>query len=710
MILSDVHAPDVSLRIESAPIHYVTDFGFLAGAYVVWNGRDGCYEWCGPAVSGLDIETEGVLSPYDGEIATVQVELGGQCWVVHWDADLTLTQVKDVDLFRFYLECKNVTKIIHNASFEQKFFLHAFGAGLTLEPVHDTMAAEYVLAEGSGFSELRMGNDMSSLRLDAIVLRRYQVEMDKDKELRTGFRRAGSVSIVPAAKKGGVSFCQHCTDFAEFTNGSGKAKKLVCTLHLGEYPRVSKWAPINAADYQEDVITTYELNERQIRYAAFDSLWATQIAQDQLRDISRMNPTKAAQYRELVKLDSAAAEAIARMELAGMPIDKEALEVLDAEWRFALEYLNEDIQEELYEDGDAERVNLNSGQQMVPKLANFGIQIPSYETAELKRYKGHPLADKIVELKQITKLQGTYSSSFLAKINPKSKRIHCNFNQFLTTTGRLSSSGPNLQNLPARTPLGREIRKCVVAPKGKVFVICDYSQIELRLIAEMYGCEAMIRAFVEGKDLHAMMGAQILGEPYEHFVSRVLLGDERYKDARGSGKPANFGLGYGAGVQQLITIAWTQYDIAWTYDEANRIRNAYLELWSGVAAYHKRVGREIENGQGPYCVETQDGRVRKMPRHWQDPKTFKRKSCYSAALNHPIQGTSADMIKKAMVQLCRQFQLILQVHDELVFEVDEADAEWALYVIKETMKEIGQTYLKRLPVDADAKISKTWSK
>jgi DNA polymerase-1 len=703
-------AIEAAIRVADAQIHYVTDFNWLVtDGYMEPHGR----KWFGPDYVGFDIETEAVFSPHDGEIACVQLALGNQCYVTHWHKDRTLAQVAGAEHFRALLEHPAVTKVIHNASFEQKWMVHTFGTDLACEPVHDTMAGEYILAEGSGFDETTMKGSMKQLSLGATVERRYQIEMDKDKSLVTSFRRAGTHQHVPAAKPGGVPLCEFCGEDAEMFVGSGKGIRNVCygCADNPDLKRLRKREPIDQTPYLNNDVQHEALTERQLNYAAFDALWVLEVAQDQLAEMGRIHAQTGNDYRALLQLDSAAAEAMARMELCGLPVNMGELCRLDGEWQYALEYLDEDVREMLWMDGDeAGGLNINSGDQMVPRLSEFGVVIPSYETAELKRYKGVPIADKVIEYKQIKKLQSTYSSSFIKHVHPKTGRIHCSFNQFLTTTGRLSSSNPNLQNLPSRTPFGRQIRDCVEAPEGMTFVIADYSQIELRLIAEMYGDEAMITAFTEGKDLHAMMGAEIIGVPYEHFMAELKAGNEEYKDLRGNGKPANFGLGYGAGVPKLISIAWTQYDIAWDFGEASRIRNAYLNLWHGVQSYHKRIGREIENGQGPYSVVTQDGRVRRMPRHWYDEKTKKRKSCYSAALNHPIQGTSADMMKKVMVKVCREAQLVLQVHDELVLMCKVEDAEWVKYYLENVMREVGQTYFKQVPVEVDAKVSKTWKK
>lgn len=696
--------------LENVQIHYVRDFSFLRE---FWSLRTG--EWTGPAYSGLDIETEGHLNPHDGHVACVQIEFDGHCWVVHWDAGTSLDAVYDVCMFRKYLQEPKVTKVIHNSAFEHKWFYKHLGKTQLVEPVWDTMAAEYNLAEGSGFDEDNIKINMSMFSLDTVVLRRYGYEMDKDKALRTGFRRRYTVETVPPKLKGGIPMCSHpgCDQEAHLKVGSKGIALCADCVTDDAYKRIKTATPIVQADYLPSEVMHEDLSDRQKQYAALDAVAAARICADQIAEMTEIEINTGRPVFALAELDFKAAEAIGRMELKGVFMDTDHLIRLHALLTYEEERLREDIQTALWMDSDVEPVNIASGDQMVPRLAEFGIIVPSYEGPELKHFEGIRVVDDLLEWKKTQKLLSTYSGPLLEKTHPVTGGVHCSFNQFQTGTGRLSSSGPNLQNIPARTPLGREIRKAFMARPGHKIIQADYSQIELRLISEMFNDPNMKRAFNDGMDVHSMMAAQILGISYEEFLARLEAGDEDAKDARTAAKPANFGLGYGAGVNQLIVIAWTQYGLAWTYEYAAKIHAAYHGLWTGVSAYHKKIGWEIKNGFGSYTVETQSGRRRRMPREWiakSGKDKGKRKTCYAAAMNMPIQGTSADMIKEVMGVVCRELDLILQVHDELVFEVPEADAEWAAEYVKYTMEAIGQTYLKEVPCIADVKVGDRWSK
>lgn len=694
-------------------ILYVSDFGFLAPFF------NQLGEWIGPAYSGLDIETEGVLSPHDGETATVQIELDGAVYVVHIDYPHTLATVGSSSLFRRYLEDPRVTKAIHNATFELKFFIYAYGDDLNVASVHDTMAGEYILAEGSGFQgdEIKFNN--SGLALGAVVERRYGVEMDKDKELRVSFRRRGLTStITPPLPRGKyVEVCEHpgCDHEPDLQLGSGDKNKWLCyDCSLNElYNRYKSRKSITLA--KPYTLTQGDLSQRQLNYAAFDAIYAAKIAQDQLMEMTMQAVTLGSNNLGLLVLDSQVAEVVARMELEGMPINETDCLLLDAELQFRVEELAKDIQEALWSPDDTEPVNPNSDEQMVPKLQALGYKITSFKASDLKHYITDPLMSKILEYKKLNKVQGTYTGPFLKKIHAVTRRIHTSFNQFVTATGRLSSSNPNLQNLPSKGELAALVRGLVQAPEGFTFVICDYSNIEMRLIAEMYHDDNLIRLFNEDMDAHAMTGSRMLGISYEEMVARVKSGDKEAKNVRARAKCPNFGLGYGAGRPRLQAMAWEQYDMVWSDEETDRAYCAFHDSYPGVGAYHRRVGQEIKNGTGPYRVQTQDGRVRRMPRSWFDPKENRTKSCYSAALNHPIQGTSADMMKRAMVALMKPLRtfgakIILQIHDELVVLVPIQHAEVVKDLVQVTMEAVGQRYLTKLPIKADPEISSFWKK
>jgi DNA polymerase I-like protein with 3'-5' exonuclease and polymerase domains len=740
----------IAAEVDNAIIHVVSDFHFLRQFFTPSG------DWMGSPYSGLDLETEGVLNPHDGKIATAQIEVWGQAWVVHWDVSKDLKDVPGADWFRYYLEHPQVTKLIHNAIFEHSHLIHALGWDLRIAPIHDTMAAEYVLAEGSGFtSPSKVKFQMEDIALDACIERRYGVAMDKDKKLRTGFRRKGVTHVVKPTKKlpdygptpqqqssrqlcgwtplmgpapslaaAGISTPDGCCPYrAEVIVGS-KGEFWLCSLCAADpaFKRLKKRTAIDWSEYLPCEVTQGDLTDRQIKYAAFDVLWMAKLAQDQIAEFrAHYIQDQTNNYWGIFQMDCLATEVVARMQLKGMPVNSDELWWLNTEWTFEEERLREDIQQLLYIQGDTELINPSEKDKVLARLAQWGVVLPSYEAAELKKLKLENeylanLVAKILRWKKVQKLESTYTGPFLEKTHPVTGRIHCNFNPFTTGTGRFSSSNPNLQNLPSKGDDGPRIRDCVQARPGYKLVIADFSQIELRLIAEYFNDLKMIEAFLQGKDLHTMMGAAILGIPYEMMLELVAQGDKKAKGARSNAKPANFGLGYGAGVGQLINIAWVQYEIAWDYAEANRIRSLYLELWSGVAQYHKRRADAIQYGSGDWKEYTYDGRCRRIPRHWTD-KDGKRKSCYSASLNHRIQGTSGDITKTSLIRLNDEFMrhkydggVILQVHDEIVAEVREDQAEYLCDLQKRIMEEEGAKRLRQVPCLVDAKVSDRWNK
>jgi len=759
--------------VLNAKIHYVEDFMFL-GNYFEDDGGEEFTTWCGPLYSSIDIETEAVLSPHDGAIATVQIELNGECWVVHWDKSLVMQDVEGADLFRAYLESPKVTKIIHNASFELMFFYEAFGPTLKCRPIHDTMAGEYILSEGSGFDEDSPKFTSSILGLGAVVFRMYGVEMDKDKAIRTSFRRKGNVQVIPPARQG-TGVCGHDGCLAPCDVLVGGDELPLCGFHAEDpsYKRYKKRQAVSASEFVEHRVTHTKLTARQLNYAAFDALWCGVLAPDQIEAMAMKDIMEGEKFTDLFTMDCKATEVIARMQWKGIPVNVTALMCLDAEFQFEEEELRElcldqtsltyilahinstcdpnltyeelALQIAVIENTTAynkaveaakkraktagteykapvakklvpapEFAELGSADKMPIRLNLLDIPVPSYESFELKRHDSQ-ICRNILDWKSVARLQTNYTDGLLSRVNEKTQRIHCQINQFNTATGRLSIENPPLQQLPSRTKKGRQVRSTILAPAGKMLVVADYSQIELRLIAEMYFDEVMIEAFRTGKDLHSLFASKMLGVSYEEVEAGK---DGVYKDKRSQAKPGNFGLGYGAGVNQFIFICWTQYGIALTYDEAVSIRSMWLDLFYGVAAKHDQMKRDVKNGSGPMRFYTQDGRVRRLPRTWVNSKG-EHKTAYTAGLNHPIQGTSADMIKKVMIELnelyCYELQyleadLILQVHDELVTEANEHYIDECAALVKSTMERIGQTYLKLLPIGVDVKTAHAWTK
>ncbi|MBR9919869.1 MAG: DNA polymerase I [Bacteroidetes bacterium] len=286
----------------------------------------------------------------------------------------------------------------------------------------------------------------------------------------------------------------------------------------------------------------------------------------------------------------------------------------------------------------------------------------------------HPIVDKILKYRGLTKLKSTYVDALPRMVNPKTGRIHSSFNQALAATGRLSSNNPNLQNIPIRTPEGAKVREAFV-PRGEDFTLlaADYSQIELRIIAEISGDEAMLEAFKEGKDIHRATAARVFDVPFDE-VSR----EQRYR-----AKTVNFSIIYGAGSTNLSR----QLDIPRT--EAKELIENYFKQYHGLRDYMDNIVKEArENGY----VRTLMGRRRHL-RDINSKNGMMRSQAERLAINSPIQGTAADMIKMAMINIHRKLKegnykskMILQVHDELVFDAHKDEMDKLKPMIEEEMK------------------------
>lgn len=303
----------------------------------------------------------------------------------------------------------------------------------------------------------------------------------------------------------------------------------------------------------------------------------------------------------------------------------------------------------------------------------------------------HPIVPLVLTYRQLTKLRSTYAVA-LAEAADEGGRIHTDFRQALTATGRLSSSEPNLQNIPVRTELGRLFRALFVAGEGRVLVDADYSQIELRLLAHISGDEAMLSAFSSGVDIHTMTAASVFRLPYE-MVSPEL---------RSAAKAVNFGIMYGIGPHSL------SLDLGIPHAEAKRYIEDYLASYPKIAAYLDSVTQKA--AQDGYTT-TLFGRRRRIPELLSTNKmtqSFGRR----IAMNSPIQGSSADIMKRAMIAVDRRLKdeaptarLVMQVHDELIVEADERDAELISRILVEEMQ--GAASLS-LPLLVEAGVGKTW--
>ena len=414
-----------------------------------------------------------------------------------------------------------------------------------------------------------------------------------------------------------------------------------------------------------------------------------------LYDALAAKVTEEGMDRLLAEVELPLALVLADMERTGMLVDKEGLVAFGEKMKQELEGCLARIYEQVgYE------FNVNSPKQLgealfvklglPPRKKTKSGYSTNAETLESLRSE-HPVIDDILQYRTYQKLNSTYVEGLLKVIGPDG-RMHSTFNQTEARTGRLSSSEPNMQNIPIRTPLGSQLRQFFVAKPGCTLVDADYSQIELRLLAHISGDESMRQAFLTGQDIHRSTAAKIYNLPPEMITPAL----------RSSAKAVNFGIVYGIGAFSLSR------DINVSVKEADQFIKNYLATFPGVKNY---MDETIAHGTEKGYVTTLFGRRRALPELASKNHNL-RALGERMAMNTPIQGTAADVIKLAMVKVWRRLRaeglaakLILQVHDELIVEAPEAEAETVARILKEEM-EGAVSY--SVPLTADVGQGKTW--
>jgi DNA polymerase-1 len=308
----------------------------------------------------------------------------------------------------------------------------------------------------------------------------------------------------------------------------------------------------------------------------------------------------------------------------------------------------------------------------------------------------YEIARKIIEYRQLVKLENTYVSALPKLVNPVTKRIHSSFNQCVASTGRLSSTNPNLQNIPVRTKLGREIRKAFVAENDDYRILAaDYSQIELRLLALMSGDEMMLKSFRDKVDIHKQTAAQIYHVDLQDVTS----------DMRRVAKTINFGLMYGMGYRKLSR------EIGISQAEAKEMIEQYFAQFPAIQDFKAHC---IATAKAEGRARTLFGRVLALPGIYSKNKATSSEA-ERVAVNMPIQGSAADLIKRAMLTIHalissdQNIRMIMQVHDELVFEVHQSKLDQAKDLIKTEMElALPQEYRDRITLEVDIGIGKNW--
>jgi DNA polymerase-1 len=401
-------------------------------------------------------------------------------------------------------------------------------------------------------------------------------------------------------------------------------------------------------------------------------------------------------------LERPLATVLARMERRGICIDRAILSRLSGEFAQDMARLEAEVHTLA-----GESFNLGSPKQLGDILfGKFGLPggkktatgawSTSASVLDDLAEQGNELAGKLLEWRQVQKLRSTYAEALPRFIHPATGRVHTSYAMAATSTGRLSSSEPNLQNIPVRNEAGRKLRRAFIAAPGHKLISADYSQIELRLLAHIADIPQLKQAFAEGKDIHAMTASEIFGVPVEGMPS----------DVRRRAKAINFGIVYGISAFGLAN------QLSIPREEAGAYIRAYFERFPGIRAYMDAT-RKLCREQG--FVTTLFGRKCHYPRI-NSTNAAERAFNERAAINAPIQGAAADIIRRAMIGMDEALtsaglraQMLLQVHDELVFEAPEAEVAETIKVARQVMEQAALPAAHiSVPLHVDARAADNW--
>ncbi len=474
----------------------------------------------------------------------------------------------------------------------------------------------------------------------------------------------------------------------------------------GKYPidnLIEKYLNRNTTDYlqkngvQGDTkqITLFENTENRVDTV----LYQTAFYAYNIYELSNLLTQKLKEIEAIdlfTNIDMPTVEVLANMQWNGMHVEEEALIEYGKSLKDGIDYLTNEIYNLA-----GEEFNINSPKQLGEILFEK-MGLPSkkktkkgYSTAEdvLEKLRGEsPIIEKILEYRQLTKLNSTYVEGMRPYINPKTKRIHSFFHQTITATGRISSTEPNLQNIPTRIELGKQLRKVFTPEEGKVYIDADYSQIELRVLAHMSKDKHMIEAFVHGEDIHKQAASKVLHKPIEEIT----------KEERSSAKAVNFGIVYGISDFGLAEQLGISKKAAKSYIEQ------YLEEYSGVKQYMEEV---VEIAKTKGYASTMFGR-RRYIKELASNNYMVREFGKRAAMNTPIQGTAADIMKIAMIKVYTQIKkqnlkskIVLQVHDEMMIEAPQEEKEQIKQILKQSMESAATL---KVPLVAEIAEAPTW--
>ena len=424
------------------------------------------------------------------------------------------------------------------------------------------------------------------------------------------------------------------------------------------------------------------LTQGQLTYAARDAEVLLPLREQLVRSLVDQ------ELVEVAELEFDCVRTVAQMELASLGLDVR-------KWQEYCRLIEEKITdykgrlEQHFQEWQAQQekpLNLNSSQQLQIALQQLGIKVNSTRKEVLEGHSHQPVVADLLAYKEWRSQQSKYGHKILPAVDSTTGRIHADYRQLGTETGRFSCSQPPLQQIPKQP----QVRQCFIAAQGQRLVIADYSQIELRVAAQLSQDQRMIEAYQKGEDLHGLMASLLTKTPIEEVT------DEQ----RQSAKAVNFGLLFAMGAKGLRNYARNTYGVEMSLPQAQAFKAKFFASYSGFDSYVRQLkSRKLKQ------LRTQSGRVRKYKKGY---------ASLTHALNTPIQGTAADIIKRALADLpaqldATQAQIVACIHDEIILEVALSQAEAASQILEQVMIEAGQRYLPDLPVVVESVIADSWA-
>lgn len=507
-------------------------------------------------------------------------------------------------------------------------------------------------------------------KYDMAVLARYGIDVGPmDDTLLIGFALEGGLHKSYGMDEMSKRLLDHEPISFKTVAGSGKSQKSFkhvglpeATCYAAEDSDVTLrlWDHLKPRLAHERLLTVYETTERPMPRVLVDmELAGVKVDPDQLRQLSNDFSVR------MAELESEAHRLAGRPFNLGSP--KQIGDILFKE------------------------MGLESG-----KMTATGAQSTDASLLEDLAAKGHELPRVLLDWRQLSKLKGTYTDNLVAAINPTTGRVHTSYSLAAATTGRLASQDPNLQNIPIRTEEGRKIRRCFIAEPGNVLISADYSQIELRLLAHIGDIPQLKRAFAEGLDIHAMTASEMFGVPVEGMPA----------ETRRRAKAINFGIVYGISAFGLAN------QLSIPRDEAGAYIKTYFERFPGIRTYMDRMQQQVRSEA---FVTTIFGRKIHIPAA-RGKSQAERGFADRAAINAPIQGAAADVMRRAMIRMPGALRnagltarMLLQVHDELVFEAPEAEAEAVIAVARQVMEKAAEPAVSiSVPLVVEARAAANW--